>query len=90
MERSAALKLGIVLLVLVVLALGIPIAMPMSSEACPECPALGASSLAGMCVAILVGLLLLAWAAGSTTLTERSGRGSRILVRHVERPPRSV
>lgn len=90
MDRSVALKLGIVLLVLVVLALGIPIAMPMSSGACPECPGQGASSLAGMCVAILVGLLLLAWAGGSTMLTERSRRGSRILAYQFERPPRSV
>jgi len=90
MHRSSAVKLGIVLLVLVVLILGIPLAMPMGGGACPECPGLGTNSLAGMCVAILVGLLLLAWAAGSTALAERSHRGSRLLAHSFERPPRST
>ena len=90
MDRSTAMKLGVVLLVLVVLVLGIPLAMPMGSGACPECPGLGAGSLAGVCVAILAGLLLLAMAAGSTTLAERSHSGSRVLAHSFERPPRSV
>ena len=89
MDRSVALKLGIVLLVLIVLILGIPLVMPMGSGACPECPGLGMSSLAGMCVAILAGLLLVAWAAGSIGLPERSRRGSSIVVHGFERPPRS-
>ena len=58
MDRSAALKLAIVLLVVVVLLLGIPLALPMGSGACPECPGLGAGAMAGSCLAILVGLLL--------------------------------
>jgi hypothetical protein len=89
-DRSAVLKLGIVVLVLIVLLLGIPIAMPMGSGACPECPGLGSSPLAGMCVAILAGLILLMWAAGSTRLAERPPRRSRILAYCFERPPRSA
>jgi len=90
MDRSTAMKLGIVLLVLVVLILGIPLAMPMGSGACPECPGLGTGSLTGLCVAILAGLLLLAMAAGSTALAERSHRGSRIPAYSFDRPPRSA
>ena len=90
MDRSAALKLAIVLLVLLVLILGIPLAMPMGTSACPECPGLGTSSLAGMCAAILVGLLLLSWAAGSTMVGDRSRRRTRILAHSFERPPRSL
>jgi len=89
MDRSTALKLGIVLLVLVVLVLGIPLAMPMGPGACPECP-MSTGSLAGVCLAILAGLLLLALAAGSTALVERSHRGLRILAHSFERPPRST
>ena len=84
------MKLGIVLLVLVVLVLGIPLAMPMGSGACPQCPGLNPGSLAGVCVAILAGLLLLAMAAGSTALAERLHRDSRVLTRSFERPPRSA
>ena len=90
MDRSGALKLGIVLLVLLMLILGIPLAMPMGTTACPECPGLGTSSLVGMCVAILVGLLLLSWAAGSTMVGDRSRRRTRILALSFERPPRSI
>jgi hypothetical protein len=87
MDRSTALKLGIVLLVLVVLLLGIPLGMPMG---CSECPGLSTGSLAGVCVAILAGLVVLALAAGSTALAERSHRGSRLLAHSFERPPRSI
>lgn len=90
MDRSAALKVGIVLLVLLVLILGIPLAMPMGTSACPECPGLGTSCLAGTCVAILVGLLILAWAAGCTMVGDRSRRRTRILAHWLERPPRSL
>jgi len=90
MDRSTALKLGIVLLVLIVLVLGIPLAMPMGPGACPECPGLNMGSLVGVCLAILAGLLLLALAAGSTALAERSHRGTRILAHSFERPPRST
>jgi hypothetical protein len=90
MHRSLARKLGIVFLVLVVLVLGIPLAMPMGSGACPECPGQSTGSLVGVCVAILAGLLLLALAAGSTALTERAHRGSRVLAHSFERPPRSA
>jgi hypothetical protein len=90
MDRSGALKLGIVLLVLLMLILGIPLAMPMGTTACPECPGVGASSLAGMCVAILVGLLLLSWAAGCTLVGDRSRRRTWILAHPFERPPRSA
>jgi hypothetical protein len=90
MHRSAALKFVIVLLVLLVLVLGIPLAMPMGASACPECPGLGTSSLAGMCLAILVGFLLLSWAAGFTMVGDRSRRRTRILDHSFERPPRSL
>ena len=90
MSRSATLKLGIVLLVLLVLILGIPLAMPMGTGACPDCPGLGTSSPAGICAAVLVGLLLLSWAAGSTMVGDRSRRRTRILARSFERPPRSL
>jgi hypothetical protein len=90
MHRSAAFKLVIVLLVLLVLVLGIPLAMPMGASACPECPGLGTSSLAGMCVAVLVGFLLFSWAAGFTMVGDRSRRRTHILARSFERPPRSL
>jgi hypothetical protein len=90
MDRSAALKLAIVLLVVVVLLLGIPLALPMGSGACPECPGLGAGAMAGSCLAILVGLLLLPLVAGSTVLAERSRNGSRFLAHAIDRPPRSA
>lgn len=90
MRQSAAVKLGVVLLVLLVLILGIPLALPMAGGACPECPGLGTSSLVGLCLAILVGLLLMAWAAGTSMLAERRYRAASILARPFERPPRSA
>ena len=90
MHRSAAFKFVIVLLVLLVLVLGIPLAMPMGASACPECPGLGTSSLAGMCVAVLVGFLLFSWAAGFTMVGDGSRRRTSILAHSFERPPRSL
>lgn len=90
MHLSAAAKLGIVLLVLVVLVLGIPFALPMAAGACQDCPGLGTGSLVGICVAVLAGLLLLAWAAGASPLAERRYRNTWILADSFERPPRST
>lgn len=79
----------IVLLVLLMLAVGLPLAMGMGDMApCPNCSALDVSFAVGMCLALFaVGGIFIALAF-SGRVRQRNNRSRRLLVASgLERPP---
>ena len=91
MDRSTLRVLAVILLVVLMLVLGLPLGVGMAPMAgghcCPDCDgAVGPAVLA--CVAILVSMLLIATAIGSTVVATRSFRIGGLFLRPLDRPPR--
>ena len=79
--------IGIVALVMLLLLLAIPLGIGMVMGPCPECPTLAAAPMAA-CLAILVGLMLLAFFGTSALVSFKTRRRMLLLARRLERPPR--
>ena len=84
--------LGIVLLVVLIVVLGLPLALGMggmgSMGRCPECQTAGGSSLFGICLAILGTMMLLSLGALGGVVAARSRRLAFVSSGALERPPR--
>jgi hypothetical protein len=79
-----------VLLILLVLLIALPLGMGMAMGACPDSQMSLCPSAAGTCAAI-VGLLVLALIMVLGTIRQRAALApSLLLVRSLDRPPRSV
>ena len=84
----AVLKtVGIVTLVLLILLLAIPLGIAMVMGPCPECPSVGMAPMA-ICLAVLVGLLVLAIFGTFALLSFEPEHKVLLLARSLERPPR--
>lgn len=83
-------KLVAVLLILLVLVLALPLGMGMAIGACPDSQMSLCPSAAGACAAI-VGLLVLVLIMVLETVRERAALApSLLVVRSLDRPPRSM
>ena len=84
----AVLKtIGIVALVLLILLLAIPLGISMVMGPCPECSSIGTVAMS-ICLAVLVGLVVLAILGTSTLLSFTPEHKMLLLARSLERPPR--
>lgn len=84
--------IGIVLLVVLMVVLGLPLAVGMggmgSMGRCPDCQMAGGSSVFGMCLAILGMMVLLSLSALGGVVAARSRRFAFVSSGALERPPR--
>ena len=78
---------AIVSLVLLILLLAIPLGIAMVMGPCPECPSIGIAPMS-ICLAVLVGLLVLAIFGTSALLSFTPEHEALLLARSFERPPR--
>ena len=78
---------GIVALVLLILLLAIPLGISMVMGPCPECSSIGMAPMS-VCLAVLVGLLVLAILGTSALLSFTPEHQVLLLARSLERPPR--
>ena len=83
-------KLAIVLLIVLILLLLLPAGMGVALMGCPQCHTLGASSGIGLCLAVLVSLAILLLGLSESTPSRRPDPPLLLLVRALDRPPRSL
>jgi hypothetical protein len=85
-----ARKLLVVGLIVLLIVLIIPIGIGMAMGACPECPAAGVPMLAAACVILLAtAILVLAMMLLTGLILGDARPPGLVVVRQLERPPRS-
>ncbi len=86
--------LGIILLVVLIVVLGLPVAVGMggmgSMSRCPDCATAGGFSLFGICLAVIGTMMLLSLGALGGVVAARSRRFAFVSSGALERPPRSL
>ena len=79
--------IGVVALILLILLLAIPLGIVVAMGPCPQCPTIGMAP-ASICLAFLVGLLVLAIFGTSALLSFTPRHNVLLMARSLDRPPR--